>query len=852
MKRNIRHIVFITGLIGFAYPSECKNYFADGYHGGIYGHYPVEWKTQFIVDNMLRNPGWKLGLEIEPETWDSVRSRTPEAYIAFRELMGSGRMDYTNPTYAQPYCYNISGESLIRQFQYGIEKLQEHFPDITFTAYSSEEPCFTSSLPAILAGFGIKYISLKCPDTCWGGYMAPMGGEFIILEGPDGTSLPAVPRYDSEALEKNSVWQTTGWNNSNSFLSACHKQGIKNPVGMCYQDAGWKRGPWLGPNPVNSEYTLWKEYFESYLPQNGLDARLFSQDDVRVSLMWGSQVLQKLARNVRRAENRIVTAEKINAIAGVYDPSFIPDEKILRECWRRLLLSQHHDCWIVPYNGLWNFGTWADAVGLWTSGAVNDAEAQMLLAACRVNPGDEKMIKVFNTSLLPREEIVEMDLSEGLASGRSILSLTDDTASEIDAYIIEKNIGKGKKVKRLVFKAMVPPLGFRSYKMINVAKQKTDFPESVTDIVDNTFDGDHVRLSNKVIELSLDLANGGTVNSLKLPQEGNLEYISGSDSDFSFGELRGYFYKENKFRSSKESKARVIEFIDNPYMQSVTVEGEIAGNVFQKRYTIYEGSSKIKCNLKIFWEGNPGIGEFRQENWRDDRRGFTDDRYKLCYLMPTSFNQNRLHKDAPFDVCESDVEANYYGRWSEIRNNVILNWIDVAESDNGQGIGLISDHTGSFVVGPDYPAALTLQYSGPGLWGMDYKITDDLEVDFTLVPHNGISGVEIMTDETDIFNEPLEAILCDGSGQPDSGSMAFSGQKGVRLSAFVKNPDGTLTMRLHNVFSNSPAELNLQMRHNNIYDTDLAGKPLKKVKGKKGKYNIDIRKNGIKTIRIER
>ena len=25
-------------------------YFVDGYHGGIYGHYPVKWKTQFIVD----------------------------------------------------------------------------------------------------------------------------------------------------------------------------------------------------------------------------------------------------------------------------------------------------------------------------------------------------------------------------------------------------------------------------------------------------------------------------------------------------------------------------------------------------------------------------------------------------------------------------------------------------------------------------------------------------------------------------------------------------------------------------------------------------------------------------------
>ena len=31
-------------------------YFVDGYHGGIYGHYPVKWKTQFIVDQLAMHP----------------------------------------------------------------------------------------------------------------------------------------------------------------------------------------------------------------------------------------------------------------------------------------------------------------------------------------------------------------------------------------------------------------------------------------------------------------------------------------------------------------------------------------------------------------------------------------------------------------------------------------------------------------------------------------------------------------------------------------------------------------------------------------------------------------------------
>ena len=82
-------------------------YFVDGYHGGIYGHYPVKWKTQFIVDQLSMHPDWRICLEIEPETWDTVRVQTPEAYQQFKRVVTSRQVEFTNPTYAQPYCYNI-------------------------------------------------------------------------------------------------------------------------------------------------------------------------------------------------------------------------------------------------------------------------------------------------------------------------------------------------------------------------------------------------------------------------------------------------------------------------------------------------------------------------------------------------------------------------------------------------------------------------------------------------------------------------------------------------------------------------------------------------------------------------
>jgi alpha-mannosidase len=157
-------------------------YFVDGYHGGIYGHYPDNY-TQFLVDMFNKNPDWKISLEIEPETWDSVKVKNADAYKAFRDLvlspLSKDRIEFTNPAYGQGYLYNISGESVIRQFTYGIDKLNKHFPGVTFVTYAVEEPCFTSCLPQVLKSLGFKYAVIRCPNTCWGGYPNAFGGELV-------------------------------------------------------------------------------------------------------------------------------------------------------------------------------------------------------------------------------------------------------------------------------------------------------------------------------------------------------------------------------------------------------------------------------------------------------------------------------------------------------------------------------------------------------------------------------------------------------------------------------------------------------------------------------------------------
>lgn len=86
-------------------------------------------QTAFIAQKLRQNPNWNINIEIEPESWEVVRQRDPEGYEAFKRLfkdqsVESGRIEYVNPTYAQSYFFGTSGESAIRQFEYGMRLIR--------------------------------------------------------------------------------------------------------------------------------------------------------------------------------------------------------------------------------------------------------------------------------------------------------------------------------------------------------------------------------------------------------------------------------------------------------------------------------------------------------------------------------------------------------------------------------------------------------------------------------------------------------------------------------------------------------------------------------------------------------
>lgn len=819
-------------------------WFADGYHGGIYGHYPI-WQAKFMVDNLKKNPGWAINLEIEPETWDTISVKDADNFKAFQEYFESegklGRIEFVNPAWSQPYCYNISGESIIRHFSYGMAKTREYFPSATFVTYSVEEPCFTSSLPQILKGFDYKYAVLRNPNTCWGGYTSAFNKDLVNWIGPDGSSLISVPRYECEELWDESTWQTESWTNSNEFIEKCFRHCIQFPVGMCFQDAGWDGGPW------NNEYkptiyTTWTRYIEETKDKVEATDWEFNIEDVKPGLVWGAQVLQKIAQEVRVSENRMIMAEKMSSFDFLLNGTPWPEADIA-EAWRTLMLAQHHDCWIVPYNGRPG-NTWADKVTRWTQSTNQIAAGKIGRLVSDQTSTPTLYVRVFNTMGTSRTDLARLNLPSDFIEGESIEVFTS-TGVKVPSQIF-RNAGGNHQ---LVFEASLMGFGYQTYYL---SKERGTINN---DLSKQTLAGSKLVVETDFYRAIFDPSRGGAITSLIDKKNDGRELVEPGKY---LNNLKGFFYQEGAFRQGAENVAAVSITEDGEILTQIKVENHIAGNNYQQLVTFYKNNPRIDFSLDIDWNGQPGIGAYdhsKDYEAKDRAKAFYNDGYKLHLEFPLKDIGERLFKNAPFDVFESQLDNTLYSTWDSIKHNVIVNWVDVTNDSGDYGVALFSDHTTSYLQTEELPLGLTVQYIGKALWGRNYSIHGPTSIKYALLPHTGNRENGQVQKASNEWNEPLVAGFVGGDDGPAGKLLLDISDENIELSAMtIDNHD--LVVRF---FNSSSGPKSFRVRWNlsaeAIIQVDLNGNKLSDVNQKRESLGqnyteLELPQFGFQTLKL--
>ncbi|MEO6721610.1 MAG: glycoside hydrolase family 38 C-terminal domain-containing protein, partial [Ferruginibacter sp.] len=687
---------------------------------------------------------------------------------------------------------------------------------------------------------------LKNPNTCWGGYTRAFGGELVNWIGPDGTSIVTVPRYEIEALKSRSTWQTIASDNSKEYLEAAFKYGIENPIGMCLQDAGWKNGPWLGKVPAKypTTYTTWSNYVKNIVTKKPAVDWHFSQEDVQVSLVWGAQVLQQIAKQVRVSENKTGRAEKLAAMAKLYkDIPYANSD--FDEAWRGILLAQHHDCWIVPYNGR-RGNTWIDKVARWTATAdsISDESITKSVEALTSNSANKSnYIRVFNTSVNARKELVKIAIPSNIKPGE--INIVDENNEPVAAQIISDSIA---------FLAVAPSMGYATYKLRN-KKANAIKDNSIALQQDGTY-----KLESDLYRVIIDPAKGGTIKSLIAKKLNNKEFVDQANSA-GFNGLKGYFFKDSNFFSSNHNAASISITVDGPLYCKVSINGKINGQSFIQTVALTRGEPVIDMSVMIDWQNNPGIGDDYKQNGgyrpEDYHKAFYDDSDKLQTLFPLNLDAQQVYKNAPFDVTKSKLSNTFFQTWDSIKNNVLLNWVDVTDGQGKYGMALFSDHTTSYTHGQHFPLGLTTQYSGIGLWGGDYSLTGPTELHYAIVPHEGKWNDANIWNTNTNWNNPLTATIFQAPDQLKdfTKSLISTKENGLELTAVTMDGNDLLVRFFNAESKTATQQIAFDGYARQVIVEELNGKiketlnPI--ISNKKTTINTAMTHFGVCTIRLK-
>jgi alpha-mannosidase len=718
-----------------------KLYFVDGYHGGIEGHMP-EGSWEDILDAMERHPEWKISLEIEPESWDHLRIHDYEVYKRLQRFVSdeatSNRVEFISGSYGQPFCWAINGESNIRQLVRGVELLQKHFKDVVVDTYAVQEPCFTSALPQICKKLGYQRISLKNP-TAWGGYMDKMKGGMVHLTSADGSSIPAIVRYQCEELVSCSATEAAGYEYSHirDFADKCVESGIKHPAGMCLQDLGWSSHPLISGIPV--EYVTWREYFERF--KDDLEGEVkFSQESVLCTLPWGNITLQQMCRKVRALENRTLQIEKLLTLAEIKGMEMQVSKDKLKEAWDMLLLSQHHDGFICATTSGSPLKSWAFRADYLTT------QGQKLLTEVEHNIFDylqvkaddennidtERYIRVYNTLGTKRTDQAEFVLA--LPKGYFDLEVYDSNGEKCSSQwkLIREHQDESIAAANLRFTASVDGIGYNTY-CIKLLRSRPKHSEHIArTTIQNT-----IAVETSLLSVVFDVTRGGSIVKL-FDKELQKDFVTKQGT---IGILKGFMVDEDAFVLNDTCHVKHEIIANGPIYTKIKFMGEFNSIHFETIVEIREGDKKIDFTSSAMFQEETNIGypckPKTGEEFHGTKRSSCREDYKLSIRIPLPMEEFAITKYAPFENYKSEIYDTRFNGWDEIKNNIIHQYIDFYNTNENYGIGILCDHVNGYsLVDNQFSLTQAFGYHAGFWWGYQ-PLKGRTQIAYSIVTHKG-------------------------------------------------------------------------------------------------------------------
>ena len=159
----------------------------------------------------------------------------------------------------------------------------------------------------------------------------------------------------------------------------------------------------------------------------------------------------------RSADRLLPVAEKLATLARLSDPNFIYPTLALRRAWDALICNDEHGYGVSHYKGRPVYDTWMQKRD-WLTRGLETAQTETdraLKALAALAPATAPSVFVFNPTLQPRKEIVEVGLPESCGQ---LAAVRDSDGTQMPAAM------RGDK---LCFRTSeIPPLGYAVFQLV--------------------------------------------------------------------------------------------------------------------------------------------------------------------------------------------------------------------------------------------------------------------------------------------------------------------------------------------------------------------------------------------------
>ncbi|MBR6028378.1 MAG: alpha-mannosidase [Clostridia bacterium] len=333
--------------------------------------------------------------------YELCRQHYPELFEEIKAAIAEGRWIADGGMWVEPDTNLAGGESLVRQFLYGLRYFREVLGVESKVAWLPDTFGYSAALPQIIKGFGMT--GLTTQKIFWSYNDAePFPHHAFLWRGLDGTAIPSFlhmfyeTQVDAATVRKRWVDRLDRDGSCDFYLPFGYGDGGGGPTRDDMEQVrrqrdlqGAPRLYWISPG----DYL--KKRDNGHLP--------VYRGELYVPCHRGTYTTQAaIKKGNRRAEHLLRAWEMLSAMAAYEGRAAYPAEA-LEAAWKLLLTNQFHD--ILPGSSIAKVyeRARADIAGIQT--AAFDGAEEALSAFCEAGEG----LTVFNPSAHRVTRLVRAD-----------------------------------------------------------------------------------------------------------------------------------------------------------------------------------------------------------------------------------------------------------------------------------------------------------------------------------------------------------------------------------------------------------------------------------------------------------